>query len=102
MTTTQLGELYANFGVFAVFLLPVFTCLILILSEKLTQKMESQTLLIMALFLIMIWFARSSFEDNFITFVFTAALIVALRLQRGLYCGSHWQSGVASHGRQPA
>ena len=87
LNTTQLGELYANFGIFTVLLLPFFTILINFLSANLTRKIEGHVLLLTALFLLMIWFARSSFEDNFITFVFTAALISGLRLERGLYCG---------------
>ncbi len=87
--TTQLGELYANFGVFVVVLLPFFTIMILVLSTKLTQKIESHTLLLAALFVLFIWVARTSFEDNFVTFVFTALLIWGLGLQRGLYCTSH-------------
>jgi len=89
LTTTQLGELYANFGVFAVLLLPSFTIMILLLSAKLIRKIESYPLILAVLFLIMIWFARSSLEDNFITFVCTAGLIWGLRLQRGLYCTNH-------------
>jgi hypothetical protein len=83
--TTQLGELYANFGVFVVLLLPSFTIMILFLSAKLTPKMESHALLLAVLFLLMVSFARASFEDNFITFVFTLVLMWGLRLQRGLY-----------------
>jgi len=86
--TTQLGELYANFGIFAVLLLPFFTILILQLSAKLTPNIENHALLLTVLFLLLIWFARTSFEDNFITFVFTALLIWGLRLQRELYCTS--------------
>jgi hypothetical protein len=85
LNTTQLGELYANFGVFAVLLLPLFTILILFLSTALTRKIKGHALLLTALFILFIWFARSSFEDNFIMFIFTAGLIWALRLQRGLY-----------------
>lgn len=88
LTTTQLGELYANFGVFTVLLLPFFTCMILLLSSYLVGKIENHALLLTVLFLIMIWFARSSLEDNFITFVFSAVLVWGLRLQRGLYHAS--------------
>jgi hypothetical protein len=87
--TTQLGELYANFGVFVVLLLPSFTIMILFLSAKLTPKIESHALLLAVLFLLMISFARASFEDNFITFVFTVVLMWGLRLQRGLYHTVH-------------
>lgn len=83
--TTQLGELYVNFGVLAILMLPSFTIMILFLSAKLTPKMESHALLLAVLFVLMISFARTSFEDNFITFVFTLVLMWGLRLQRGLY-----------------
>jgi hypothetical protein len=89
LNTTQLGELYANFGVFTVLLLPFVTIMILLLSTALTEKIEDHALLLTALFLLLIWFARSSFEDNFIMFIFTAALIWGLRLQQGLYSARH-------------
>jgi oligosaccharide repeat unit polymerase len=89
LSTTQLGELYANFGVFIVLLLPSFTILILFLSAKLTPRIESHALLLAVLFLLLISFARTSFEDTFITFVFTAVLMWGLRLQQGLYCTGH-------------
>jgi hypothetical protein len=89
LNTTQLGELYANFGVFTVLLLPFFTIMIFLLSTVLTGRIEDHALLLTALFLLLVWFARSSFEDNFIMFVFTAALIWGLRLQQGLYPTRH-------------
>jgi oligosaccharide repeat unit polymerase len=89
LNTTQLGELYANFGVFAVLLMPFLTIMIVLLSTVLTRKIEDHVLLLTVLFLLLIWFARSSFEDNFIIFVFTVALIWGLRLQRGLYSKGH-------------
>ena len=82
--TTQLGELYANFGVLSVLLLPFVTALILLLSDKLAQRIERHALLSPVLFLLLIWYARSSFEDNFITFLFALVLIRVLRLERGL------------------
>jgi len=87
--TTQLGELYANFGAFVFLLLPSITIIILFLSAKLTPNMESHALLSAVLFLLMISFARASFEDNFITFVFAVVLMWGLRLQRGLYRTVH-------------
>jgi hypothetical protein len=83
--TTQLGELYANFGAFAVLLLPLFTIMILFLSAQLTRKIENHVLLLAILFLLLIWFARTSFEDNFVTFLFSMLLVWGLRLQWGLY-----------------
>lgn len=81
---TQLAELYANFGVLSVLLLPAITILILLLSEKLTQNIEKHVLLSAVLFLLFIWYARSSFEDNFITFVCAQCLLWSLKLERGM------------------
>jgi hypothetical protein len=85
---TQLGELYANFGLFVVLLLPVLTMLILALSTRLTGTAEQHALLLAVLFLLTIWFARSSLEDNFITFLFASLLLWGLRLERGLCSAS--------------
>lgn len=82
--TTQLGELYANFGVLSVLVLPFVTVLILLLSDKLAQRIERRALLSAVLFLLLIWFARSSFEDNFITFLFAWILIWGLRMEQSL------------------
>ena len=82
--TTQLGELYANFGVLSVLLLPFVTVLILLLSDRLAQRIERHALLSAVLFLLLIWFARSSFEDNFITFLFAWILIWGLSLEQSL------------------
>lgn len=82
--TTQLGELYANFGALSVLLLPFITVLILLLSERLTRKIEKHALLSAMLFVLLIWYARSSFEDNFVTFLFALLLIWGLKLERGL------------------
>ena len=43
--------------------------MILLLSEKLTRNIEKHALLSAVLFVLFIWYARSSFEDNFVTFV---------------------------------
>jgi hypothetical protein len=84
LATTQLGELYANFGVFVLVLLPFFTVLIWLLSVKLAGRIEKNALLLAILFLLMIWFARTSLADNFITFLFAMLLMRGFRLQRGL------------------
>jgi len=81
---TQLGELYANFGVLSVLLLPAVTAFILLLSERLARRVEEHALLSVVLFVLLIWCVRSTFEDNFVAFVLALALIRALRLERGL------------------
>jgi hypothetical protein len=84
LSTTQLGELYANFGVLVIPLLPLFTIFILLGSAKLAERFTHHALLLAVLFLQCISFARSSFEDNFITFLFAMLIIWALRLARDL------------------
>jgi oligosaccharide repeat unit polymerase len=81
---TQLAELYANFGVLSVLLLPAITVLILLLSERLTRNIEKHVLLSAVLFVLFIWYARSSFEDNFVTFVCAQFLMWSLKLGRGV------------------
>jgi oligosaccharide repeat unit polymerase len=81
---TQLAELYANCGVLSVALLPAITVVILLFSEKLTRKIDKHMLLSAVLFLLFIWYARSSFEDNFITFMCAQFLIWSLKLERRL------------------
>lgn len=88
ISTTQLGELYANFGALSVLLLPSITMLILLLSEKLERKCEEHALLSAVLFVLLIWYARSSFADNLVTFLFVLLLIWGLKLERGLCLAS--------------
>jgi hypothetical protein len=84
LAATQLGELYANFGAFSVVLLPLITTLILWLSESLTQEIEKRILMSAVVFLLLIWSARATFEDNFINFLLALLLIWGLRLGQGL------------------
>jgi hypothetical protein len=84
LSTTQLGELYANFGVLVVPLLPLFTILILLGSAKLAERFAHHALLLAVLFLQCISFARSSFEDNFISLIFAVLLMQGFRLEQGL------------------
>ena len=81
---TELGELYANFGALSMLLLPFVTVLILHFSEKFTQEIEKHVLLSGMLFLVAIWFARTTFADNLLTLLFGWLLVRGLQLERGL------------------
>jgi hypothetical protein len=94
LDATELGELYANFGVLSVLLSPFITLSILFCSEKFTQDIEKHVLLWGMLFLLAIWFARTTFADNFLTLLFALLLVWGLRLERGLCFPS--SSGLAS------
>jgi oligosaccharide repeat unit polymerase len=91
--TTQLGELYANFGALSVVLLPLITFSILQLSDRLLQKMEKHMFLSALLFLLSLWCVRSTFEECFIIYLLAVFLIRGLRLTRGLcYTGPQFAS----------
>ena len=81
---TQLGELYANFGPASILLLPLLTAGILFFSEWLTQRISKHALTAAVVFLLLIWSARSTLEDNFITFLVATALIQLFRFDRAL------------------
>jgi len=81
---TQLGELYANFGVLSVLLLPIVTVLLMMLSAGSLLANGKHLLVSAALFLLLIWSARASFEDNVITFVFVLLLIRGFGLSKNL------------------
>jgi hypothetical protein len=80
---TQLGELYANFGPASILLLPALTLAILLLSNHLREGAQHHPLIFTEMFLLLIWSARSTLEDQFITFVFAFLLTRGLRLERG-------------------
>jgi oligosaccharide repeat unit polymerase len=80
---TQLGELYANFGPASILLLPALTLAVLLLSNHLRAGAQRSPLIFTQLFLLLIWSARSTLEDQFITFVFAFLLTRCLRLERG-------------------
>ena len=84
LATTQLGELFANFGLFSVALLPILTICILLLSDKFAVDTNNRPLLVVVVFLLSIWVTRSAFDDALVTFVFVFPLLRVLRLERGL------------------
>ena len=75
--------MYANFGPASILLLPGLTLAILLLSNHLRQGAQHHPLIFTEMFLLLIWSARSTLEDQFITFVFAFLLTCGLRLERG-------------------
>jgi hypothetical protein len=84
LAVTQFGECYANFGPLSLLLFPLATVIIMKLSASLAGQMQNHALLSAVVFVLFIWVARSSFEDNFITFVLAFVLSGSLRLEKGL------------------
>lgn len=89
LSATALGEMYANFGLLSVLLLPVCTAAVVSVSNRLTASREKHVLLSSVAFVLMIWNARIALADTFITFVLCALLIWILRWESGLCSRMH-------------
>jgi len=84
LAVTQLGECWANFGPLSLLLFPLITAAILKLSSAQAVYLRNHALLGSTVFVLFIWIARSSFEDNFLTFTLAVALSAILGLEKGL------------------
>jgi oligosaccharide repeat unit polymerase len=87
LAVTQLGECWANFGPLSLLLFPLITAGIMKLSWSQAGEMQNHALLGAAVFVLFIWIARSSFEDNFMTLVLAFGLTAILQLEKGLNSG---------------
>jgi oligosaccharide repeat unit polymerase len=83
-TSTPLGEAYANFGFFGIFVLPLFTWVAVSYSRRLALAGEKRTLLTAVSFVVFIWFARSTFAENAMNLIGAALLIWILKIEKGL------------------
>ncbi len=83
-SSTALGEMYANFGVFSVILLPLFTLAILWISNRTMARLSRHVLLSAALFMLFAWMARSVFAANFIEIILCVIIIWGLCFEKGL------------------
>jgi hypothetical protein len=88
---TQLGELYANYGVLSVVLLPVLTVALLLLSQRSIFCTGKHVLVSAVLFVLVLWSVLASFEDSFITFVFSFLLLRGFKLEQNLLLPDHLQ-----------
>lgn len=84
ISSTVIGELYANFGYFTIVLMPFLTAVIFAVDCWISRRLTRNLLLCTALFLIFAWMARATFSDNLVMLGFAVFLIWALRLQSGL------------------
>lgn len=96
--STALGEAYANFGALSIFIVPLFTWLTLWYSAWLTAAWEKHSILSAVSFVMLIWFARSTFAENSMTLIGAAILIGALRIERGLCVRTTAGKGLTSAG----
>jgi hypothetical protein len=84
LCSTALGEACANFGPLSILVLPLFTLGVAGYTKFLARSPGGRPLLSAVSFVVLIWFARCTFAENVINLLEIAALIWALRLERGL------------------
>ncbi len=84
LNATAVGEMYANFGGLTLILFPLFTSGVVILSQAVVRTEKNHGLLPAVLFVALLWAARSTIEDNFISVLLAMFMISILRLEKGL------------------
>lgn len=77
LNSTVIGELYANFGLLTLFILPIITLIFLFFSGKF--NINSNPILSIIACVLVGWFVRSVFSDNFIILIISL-IIVAIEL----------------------
>ncbi len=84
LNATAIGEMYANFGPLTLFLFPVLTGAVIGLSQWSSRAAAGHPLLHAILFVVLLWAARSTLEDNFVAFLLCVVLVRLFRMERGL------------------
>jgi hypothetical protein len=84
LNATALGEMYANFGPLTLLFFPALTGAIVVLNNWSSRTVGDRPLLRAILFVLLVWVARSTFEDNFVLFLLCLLLIRLFRIEDGL------------------
>ncbi|MFZ3265956.1 MAG: O-antigen polymerase [Terriglobales bacterium] len=84
LNATAIGEMYANFGPLTLFLFPVLTGAVIGLSQWSSRAATGHPVLHTILFVVLLWAARSTIEDNFVAFLLCVALVRLFQMERGL------------------
>jgi len=92
---TQFGELYFNFGMAALVVIPIMTIFILALSNYLAKRFYRIPLKAVSACLLIFWVSRSVISDNLILLLFTCLIIWGFRLDKNLYYSTP-ASGISS------
>jgi hypothetical protein len=87
LNSTALGEAVANFGFGGIFVLPLFTWGVARYTGRLAIPDGQHALLSAVSFVMLIWFARSTFAENAMTLIGAGVLIWTFRLEPGLHPG---------------
>jgi oligosaccharide repeat unit polymerase len=82
LSSTVIGEMYANFGIFSIVLLPTFTALVCFISRRYAKFLNSKPLTNIIFFMFFVWLSRSTFSENFIAFSLAYFLIIALKIEK--------------------
>lgn len=87
LCATALGEAYANFGVFSLVALPVFSWMVVKFTRWLPRQGRNSALMTTVSFSVLIWFARCTFAENVMNLILISVFIWSLRLEKNLYLG---------------
>jgi len=81
--STMFGELYANFGLFSFFVLPV----LIILLSKTTSKWRGTGLAIHSVlgFIFTMWMTRSVFADNMMQYIFSCLILTFIADEKNTF-----------------
>jgi oligosaccharide repeat unit polymerase len=97
LNATAIGEMYANFGAATLFLFPFSTFCVIWISNWANGRDGIHFLGSPILFSLMVWTARSTFEDSFVLFLLALCLIYIFRLERKTRSRQHERfSGIAA------
>ena len=82
---TQFGEVYLNFGMAALGVIPIMTIFIVVSSNYLEKRFYRMPLKVVSACLLIFWMSRSIFSDNIILLLFTCLIIWGFRIDKNLY-----------------
>ncbi len=84
VNATALGEMYANFGLLTIGIVPLLSVGIMLVQRRLIRR-GADSIVSVALFLLIIWYARANFADSVLTFTMVWLAIRGFRLEKDLY-----------------
>ena len=82
---TQFGEVFFNFGLAALGIIPIMTIFIVVSSNFLDKRFFRIPLTAVSACLLTFWMSRSVISDNLILLLFTCLIIWGFRLDKNLY-----------------
>ncbi|EJS74034.1 O-antigen polymerase [Bacillus wiedmannii] len=74
LNSTIIGELYANFGLLLILILPILAVFLILLSQRLNMRVAPIVTCVIGV--LICWFVRSVFSDNFLLSIITVFIII--------------------------